>query len=355
MSEVFMPYQDLKAVILTKGLLWQYYDDGIAYQIWAVDYATYKAIVVHDSSYQPIGGTDAADTVDFENNYKASANLPVFQNQQAVIQPVAQNYGATAWVFSHLFTDKTTWFGDAIRVTNETLGTGDGTTTTFNFANQYLIDMCHGKITGEDYVVPTAGQGGTDFFAHITVAGNPMTETPFASSAADYTVDYAAGTITFTTAPSNGDAIVATQYFYSPPNSGSTMYIRPMPGKKLIVTKAEAQFSADLVMTTQLNSAIYSYNPGLGAPPAKFLYPGSQSAFKRMWDFVNWTEGAWPPMPPFGGTRGYAQTSYQLTFPYLPAMTLDDAYGVEMRVWLTGDIPFTGECGQITFYAYRPN
>jgi hypothetical protein len=352
-------WSDFTDIVNSKGLLIQYYNNGVSYNIWAVDQQITYNYIIWQSGSEPIGADVdqiATDRSDFESNYMPAANLPVFQNQQAVVQNVAPSYGRTAWVFSHLFTDKTTWWGNSIQVTNETLGTGDGTTTTFEFANQYLIDLCHGKVTGEDDVVPTNAQGGTDFFTHITVGGTAMTETPFGGSAADYTINYATGTVTFTVAPLNGAAVVATQYFYSPSTSGSsTMYIRPPVGSKIVITTAECQFSADVVLMDQMNAAVWTYNPELGAPPAKFMYPSSKASFKRMWDFINWTQGAWPAIPPFGGVRGYTQTSYQLTFPYIPAMVLDDAEGAEMRVWLSNDTPYLGECGQITFYAYSPN
>lgn len=73
-------------------------------------------------------------------------------NTVAVIKP---NIGVRAWLFSHNFSDKTTWYGDSVRITNETVGTGDGTIVIFNLDNQYIIDVLHGKISDEDYFVST--------------------------------------------------------------------------------------------------------------------------------------------------------------------------------------------------------
>ncbi|MFX6019312.1 hypothetical protein ABTF08_20760, partial [Acinetobacter baumannii] len=78
-----------------------------------------------------------SDRDDFETNYKPTANQPISTKQPPVVQTIKQYWSKRSWTFSHLFSDKTTWFGDAVRVENETLGTGDGSTVTFNFANQY--------------------------------------------------------------------------------------------------------------------------------------------------------------------------------------------------------------------------
>ena len=70
---------------------------------------------------------------------------------------------------------------------DETIGTGDGSDTTFNF---------------DRYPVKSGD-------CSITVGGVAKTE------ASDYTVNYTTGAITFGVAPSSGDAIVATSYrFY---------------------------------------------------------------------------------------------------------------------------------------------
>jgi hypothetical protein len=70
-------------------------------------------------------------------------------------------------------------------------------------------------------------------------------------------------------------------------------------------------------------------------------------------DFVNYTNGSYPSMPPLGGARGYTQTLYQLRFEYLVSIIIDDAYGAELRCWIEDHIPYGGEFAAITFYGYE--
>jgi len=72
-------------------------------------------------------------------------------------------------------------------VTNEAVGTGNGTATQFTLAHKPVV---RGSLT-------------------VRVAGNRKSE------GSDYTVNYDTGTITFTTAPASGQAITADYTWYS--------------------------------------------------------------------------------------------------------------------------------------------
>jgi hypothetical protein len=261
------------------------------------------------------------------------------------------NIGPRTWSFSHNFCDKTTWFGDAIRVVNENVGTGNGATTVFNLDFTNIIDVVHGKITDEDDLVPTATQGGTSYKLIVRVDGVQKTERVFGeASGGDYTVNYVTGAITFFTAPAN-TLVVTADYFYG---SNSTVYIKPNSGKKQVITMAECLFSKDIILNDNLITAVYTYDPNQGAPPAKFEYPGSRTRYKRMWDFISFTNGSFPFIPAMGGgTRGFTQEVYQLRFDYISAIELPGSAGAELRIWLENHTVFTGEIGAITFYSYE--
>jgi hypothetical protein len=270
-------------------------------------------------------------------------------NNNIIVTPKLTNFANRSFIFGHNFCDKTTWFGDAVRVVGESVGTGDGTTTAFNLDNTNVIDLRHGKVTDESLLAPTAAQGGSDYDVHIYLDAVEKTEdTPF-GSANDYSVNYSTGAVTFAVAPSSGAAITA-DYFYE---NGSTTYIRPSSGYKTVIVKAEAQFSKNIDMQDSLVSAVYTYNPGLGAPPAKFEYPGTKITWKRFYDFINYTNGAFPIIPAMGGaSRGVVNEILQLRWEYTTAIELSSSAGAELRVWLESDNPYIGEIATITFYGY---
>lgn len=357
--KIELTYTELKSIIAAKGLLWQHHQTDNGYLLWATDSQCLYMSNLWEAGSEPEGSDpeDVADELaDFVDNYKPTSNKSINTNSQPVVQSVKQRFGTRDWTFSHNFCDKTSWFGDGIRVVDEAVGTGDGSTATFGLDHGYVIDLSHGKVNDEDNLVPTASQGGATYIPEVKVDGVTKTERRYdVASGGDYTIDYVTGDITFFTPPANGLAITAT-YFYSPADAGSTVYVRPPSGGRTIITAAECMFSADLDLTNSLISAAFTYNPGLGAPPAKFIYPPSKAVFKKFQDFISYTNGAYPGLPAIGGTpRGNAQTIYQLRFEYVSTIDLDDAYGSEMRVWLEDHIPFGGEIGQLTFYGYRPD
>ena len=354
MDSLKLDYVTLKSVILSKDLLWQHTEFAEKYVIFSVDGPLSYIAEVYKSGFAPIGASDAEYITDFETYFKPMSNKSLNRESRPLVQISKQSYGQRDWTFSHNFCDKTTWFGDSIRVVGEAVGTGNDVLGVFNLDHDYVIDLSHGKISDEDNVVPTASQGGTNFIPSVYLDGVLKTERPYgAASGGDYTINYVTGVLTFFTPPGLGAAITA-DYFYSPADSGSTMYIRPSPGKKTIITAAECQFSANLDLNDTLISSIFTYNPFLGAPPAKFEYPGASAKFKRFWDFVSYTNGTFPSLPAMGGsTRGTQQAIYQLRFEYVVTIPLDDAYGVEMRVWLENHNPYGGDQGQITFYGYQ--
>jgi len=247
------------------------------------------------------------------------------------------------WSFSHDFTDKTTWYGDAVRVVDESLS-GDG--YTYSFANQNIIDLSHGKIADEDIIVPTAYQGGSSFLPVIKVGGVTKTEREFGEeTGGDYSINYEAGTVTFFVQVT--ESVTAT-YFYA---TNSNYYVRPANGQKITVTSVELLFTKDVEMTDALAVAVYTYNPYLGNPPEKFIYQPSYSLYKRFYDLVSWSRGSFPVIPKFGtGTRMAEDDIVQLRIDYMNPLVLRSSYGMEFRCWTKKHRAFNGSSAGFTAY-----
>lgn len=336
------------------------------YEIFAIDdIVVYRCEIFKDDKYpaswvQSQVETNAANRTDFETNFKTSSNKAIrkldsgghlqttFSAPQLVFQKPIAIGGTRAWIFSHDFTDKTSWYGDAISVVNELVGTGNGALTTFNLSHTDIIDITHGKTPEENDLIPSTTQGGTTFKPIIKVNDVTKTERLFGETTdGDYEINYATGAITFFTAPSNTHQILAT-YFYA---TNSTMYIRPAPGKKLTITRTELMFSKDFVITDETRVAVFTYNPSQGAPPAKFLYPPSLSTFKTFWDWIAWSRGSFPIIPVLGvGARMSTKEVLQLVVEYIDPIILDSAIGAELRFWNTNHKAFTGEVACFTAY-----
>lgn len=336
-------WSQFKSLVSARSLQMQWIEDDLKYVIFAEEGMIFW--------FCEISKTGSSDLTDFETNYKNSINKKL----ETIFITKKGNVGDRSWLFSHNFCDKTTWFGDAVKITNESVGTGNGTTTVFNLAHTDIIDVTHGKISDEIILVPTASQGGSTYAPVVKVDETTKAERAFAAtSGGDYTINYSSGVITFFTAPANGLAITA-DYFYSPVNSGSTMYFRPTSGKLLVLSLAEMLYTADVGMIDNIVSAIYTYNPSLGAPPAKFEYPGTKSVFKTMYDFINYTSGSFPIIPQTTNqnARAITQDVIQLRFDYISTVEVPASAGAELRVWLENHVPFTGSRSSFTFYGYQ--
>jgi hypothetical protein len=174
--------------------------------------------------------------------------------------PAKRNDAKIFYVFSPDLTDKCSWYLDAVKVTDEAVGTGDGTTVTFNLAcggdGTAKLLQVYGKVTNALALKPTPHQlGGTDwgtageYIPVVTVDDVAQTmDRPFRSSGdKDYVWDVDAQTITFHTAPANGLAIVAT-YWYVPTAATCHLMrlVHPPTGKKWTIDYVEAQFSQDM-------------------------------------------------------------------------------------------------------------
>lgn len=351
-----LTYANLKNLILSKDLLWQYQEEDTSYNIFVVENGIIYSTILPKDGYDPIGINFASERLDFLTNYQSTANQRVENsvkfNEPQLVGIKKLNIGPRSWIFSHNFCNRTTWFGDAIKVVGEAVGLGDGAATAFNLLHGNVIDVVHGNITDEDYLVPFWWQGGSSYKLVIRVDGVVKVEQEFGNSGGDYVVNYVTGVITFVNPVTSGLAIIA-DYFYE---NGSTLYIVPKAGKRTIITFTECQFSSDIVMNDVMISALYTYNPYLGLPPLKFEYPGSRCSFKRFSDYINYTMGSFPIIPAIGGgVRGNIKDILQLRFDYTSSIELASAYGSELRVWLKSNLVYGGEIATITFYGYEEN
>lgn len=249
---------------------------------------------------------------------------------------------------THDFTDKTSWYSQSVRMTDETLtDSGDGLTFTSSHPN--WIDMTHGKIFDEDAVSAEVSHG---YAISVTVDGiQKVQRKAFASTGGDYDVDYTNGKVTFFS-PQTG--VVKATYSYE---NGSTWIMRPAPKTILKIEEAEAQFSVDV----QFNDTIRFGAWGLVDAFAPQLMPGVPSGtllelevnrYKAIDQIVDEARGSFPVIPPIGGSsgRGNQQSRYGFPFRYGAVKILSSKAGMELRVSLEGNTVFGGERATATFY-----
>lgn len=243
--------------------------------------------------------------------------------------------GAGLVVVTHNWCDPTTWYTQSARVTDETLtDSGDG--LTFNSANDNWIDLAHGKIYREDLIAAA-------YAPVVKVDGATKTmRAPWATSGGDFEIDYATGKVTFFTSQS-GKTVTAS---YSREN-GSLFIIAPTPGKRLWVEYSEVQFSKDIDIRSSTYFQPWAYNPQ--NPPNK-IPVADPTVYKNLDNYIEEANGCYPIIPVMGGVRGVTQERITFPFHYPVVKELRSSYGLEIRIWLEGNVPFGGEYGTATFY-----
>jgi len=269
-------------------------------------------------------------------------NIPVFAT--------TKSDATKKTLYSFDWTDKTTWYVDAVRVVAEaptSLGAG-----AYQLAHTFIIDTYHGNLTGEDFLLDA---GGFSYRVAITVDGTPQVEqNPALGSGGDFTVNYAAGTVQFLAGHiPGGGAVVLVTYHYA---TTSRFIIKPEAGKILAIDNVECQFAEDVIYTDTVKFQAMGpwefFAPGLGLPPGTMIPLGNPLLYKGMRDIFNDATRAYPKYPALGGTgwRGSQTPVIICCWDYIGATVLKSSQGLEIWLSLENDIPFGGDFATCTFY-----
>jgi len=242
---------------------------------------------------------------------------------------------------SHDFTDKTTWWSDSVRSTDEALvDQGDGLTWKSATPNRIWINIYGGKFLREDKLDSTHG-----IVVKVDdveqVMRNWFEDTWDPVTPEDYYIDPENGAVVFRVSQA-GNTVTAT-YSYE---NGSSWYLQPAEGKLLYLEEAELNASADVEFNDTIRYDTEVYIPGAGwIAVASTLYKG-------LWQIIQECRGNHVVVPAIGGVkRGIQNDAIQIPLIYVADKTLKSSDSVRLRVYLENDTVFGGEHGSITFYA----
>jgi hypothetical protein len=257
--------------------------------------------------------------------------------------------GSRKTFISHDWTDRTTWFSDSKRVTAQALTRN--TDTEYAAPHDNLIDTYHAKVWEEDDLVDGDGHS---YRVKVWVDGVEKTEQdPHEGSGGDFTVDYAAGVVTFLAAVGS-EAAVTAEYHYE---DGSTFYVRPEAGKKFLIRNSEVQFSKDIILNDSITFETFGlvdvFAPQLmPGVPSGTLIPLKHVRYKSIKDFYNEANGAMPTYPAIGGSgfRALSQDVVVMKWDYAALLEIISTYGMEVRLYLDHHVPMGGTYATATLY-----
>jgi hypothetical protein len=265
--------------------------------------------------------------------------------------------------------NKSTWYTDSVRVTDEALtDSGDG--LTWNSANVDWICVTHGHIPQEHRLADDYGhiikvdsvemtEHSRDAIELFDVSADP------ADLDGDFMIDHQTGDVTFKVSQT-GKTVEAT-YSHA---QGSSFFVTPDEGKTLRLTAVEVQFSDDVVLTDSvrfdIEGYIHAFVPGVTVDdvspnyttsfPTGFRVPlGSPRIYKTMMDFIAEAQRAYPIIPVLGGSgwRGLPSPVYVMRWPYQEDATRDLVadMGMRIKISLSNNVPYGGSVAVATLYA----
>ena len=219
--------------------------------------------------------------------------------------------GSSTTLVSHDFCDKTTWWNDSVRVTQETLNTSDNLTFTSPSSHINWIDLVSGKIPYEDRI--------SNSYKTIVYVDD-VTNT-------EATINYASGSLTFASSQ-EGKTIKAT-YSYA---TTSTWKIAPTSGKilKLIGTEIKGHNNFSMAEGQYINFQLY-----LGGYPY-----GPSTIYKTLDDFILCGDSL--------RKQSAFDASYEwvtIPFDYTTSKDLPASLGAEIRIKISNDQPINGQRG----------
>lgn len=310
--------------------------------VWADEGASYS-IAALDSQVYRTCGLNKDDAADFEANYKKNAPLASQTADGKQVVSTWPTEGNRKTIVTHNWCDKTTWYPKSVAVNDEVpAATVPG--ALYTLTHQNVIDTHHGKLWDEDNLGRRV---------LVVVDGVPQTEQDPHDNIGDFVVDYAAGVVKFTPAIAVG-AVVLVSYYYA---TTSEFVIAPAKGKQLKIRNVETQFSQDISLNDTIDFTAYGY-VDVFAPqlmpsvPSGTKIPLANTRYKTMLDFQAESNGALPIIPAIGGAgwRGIHQPIVVFPWNYAALTTVSSKVGMEIRIKLQHDEPFSGEFATATLY-----
>lgn len=331
------------------SLPFAYADLDNAYDIVAVDGQIYRLFSINKT-----------DAQDFEDNYRSLSTTPMLLRQPDGIplQSFSPRDGEEWIIGTHNFCDPCSWFGDSVRVTNESLSdSGDG--YCFTSLHEYWIDLTSGRMHNEDFWIQNqkdlnpGNPHGYELI--IKVDGYEKTaREPFKTSGGDYEIFYKDGYINFF--ESQSGKTVTADYSYATTN---TFYIRPVSGKSLLIEEAEADISEDTEMTDTISYSAWHFDG------EKYVMD-SEYRYKRVAQIITEARGCYPSFHAVGAStadkqisnmedfrrksRGMKYSRQAIPFQYSTVKWLRSCYYQELRVYTEDSLAFNGENATMTFY-----
>ena len=235
--------------------------------------------------------------------------------------------GIGATIVTHNFSDKCSWFYGSVQVVNHVMSTSDQ--LVFTSSIPFWIDMTHGRCYDED----TFNANGMY---------NPVVKIDDVVQTTGFSINYAAGSVTFTSTVSGE---VKCSFYRA---DKSYFKLKPASGKILSIKAAEVQFTSDVTFTKAFYFEAWFNHPTYGMIPV----PGSRIAYKNAKDFISACNEGQGLIPKWNELQ---HDVHVFPFNYARPKPVKFSDNVEIRVYIQDDVAISGEFATATFYVTVDN
>lgn len=246
-------------------------------------------------------------------------------------------------------TDRTTWYQNSVRLTDETLtDVGDGLNFQAAEGKRHWVNIYSNKLTVDhNKVLLKDGTLGReeDFEVEVKVNSEVVTS--------GFSIDYVNGKVTFDSSQS-GNTVIAS-FNHNDLEGASNFIIRPTADYKFLVEHVEIQFSKNL----NFNNASIIFETWAGDPSYSYYEPYSDEMFHYAWGThdevlfravdpgLAWTiaAGVNGTYIPFDGTSTIASilSAWNTEYPDLAVICTED----DSQVLAAGGLALVGGFGQM--------
>jgi hypothetical protein len=267
----------------------------------------------------------AHDGIALIEDYIAKVEIPQFTMSSGRNLPMfsmMEPEGDAATIASHDFTKKQTWYQQSVAVAAQALTSEDN--LTFSSPHAFWIDLTHGLMYDED---------------NVNVGGmyNPVIKVDGSIVTTGFVINYVTGAVVFTSAVLG---VVTANYYYA---TTSYYVIKPNAGKVLSIKTAEVQFTTDVVIAGAFVFEAWVNHPTYGLIPV----PNNKIKYKNFRDFITACNQGQGLIPKIGDLLFDVHV---FPFDYARPKPIYYSQGVEIRIYIDGHAPVSGQYATATFY-----
>jgi hypothetical protein len=325
----YTDWDEFKSIVLNgKRLPLQCVEKPASYEVFSSDAGILYSISLEKKATADPGSPQE----DFETNYRTACNKGISKRDRNGAAYVAADLPdkTRLTLVTHDFSKKTTWWQNAVKVVGEVTTTSDN--LTYSSVNQNWI--CADETTDRDMVYLKWAAGGVARRVGMRYRFYRVYVNSVEAADGDYSVDHAAGSVTFLSALQPTDE-VKVDYYYA---TTATWKLMPPAGRDYEIYRSEIQFSRNASITQGLSFMIKT--------PMGTAF---EKTYFNIRDYLNTSNLAYV-LPASGGL---SQDVVILPWDYSTKIILESKYGMWLELALENNQPLEiGELATATLYCY---